>query len=516
MPERTLIAGNDGANALQGGAGSELIYGFDPNGPQGNANVIASTRVATGLSQPVFATAPAGDFARLFVVEKAGRIKIVDLETGATAPVPFLDLSGEVNAIGEQGLLGLAFHPGYATNGLFYVYLSNAAGGVEVRRYSVMPGDPNRADASAPQLVTAVAYPATTSNHRAGWIGFGPDDKLYVALGDGAADPTSAQRLNTPLGKILRLDVDGDDFPGDPARNYHVPADNPATISGIAGNASPTGIFAAGLRNPFRDSFDRGLGAFFIADVGQSAFEEVNRGQAGANYGWPATEGAFDPAVFPAFTQPIHFYPHGAGASVTGGYVYRGQSEGLHGQYFFADFVTGKVWTLRFDGTSWVETDRTGQIVPNAPPDRIINPSSFAEDALGNLYILDFGGNVYRLAPQLASTDQADDLRGGGGDDMMFGGSGADALFGEAGRDVLYGGLGDDRLDGGGDGDTMAGGPGSDFYSVDSVSDLVHEALGEGSDGVVSTLAAYTLPAHVEISLFPDPRSPVWATGRAT
>src|SRR5215204_5362156 len=216
----------------------------------------------------------------------------------------------------------------YATNGLFYVYLSTPSGDAEVRRYQVSAGDPNRADAATAQLVTAFDYPATSANHRAGWIGFGPDDMLYVATGDGGIDPGTAQRLDTPLGKILRLDIDPDAFPADPSRNYAVPADNPAVIDGIAGSAAGTGFYAAGLRNPFREGFDRGLGDLFIGNVGQASFEEINLGRAGANYGWPATEGFFDQAAFPSFTQPIHAYAHGSGASVTGGYVYRGESEG--------------------------------------------------------------------------------------------------------------------------------------------------------------------------------------------
>ena len=185
MPTRTLIVGNDGANVLQGGAGAELIYGFDPNGPQATTSAIAATRVAAGLAEPVFATAPPGDVGRLFIVEKGGRIEILDLATGATLAAPFLDIAGEVNPPSKQGLLGLAFHPDYAANGLFYVYLSTPSGDAEVRRYQVSAGDPNHADAATAQRVTAFDYPATSANHRAGWIGFGPDDMLYVATGDG-------------------------------------------------------------------------------------------------------------------------------------------------------------------------------------------------------------------------------------------------------------------------------------------------------------------------------------------
>src|SRR5215203_2243472 len=311
MPTRTLIVGNDGANVLQGGASAELIYGFDPNGPQGNTSAIAATRVAAGLAEPVFATAPPGDVGRLFIVEKGGRIQILDLATGAMLAAPFLDITSEVNPFGEQGLLGLAFHPDYATNGLFYVYLSTPSGDAAARHRLRLSGD----ERQSPRRVDRLRS----------------DDMLYVATGDGGIDPGTAQRLDTPLGKILRLDIDPDAFPADPSRNYAVPADNPAVIDGIAGSAAGTGFYAAGLRNPFRDGFDRGLGDLFIGNVGQASFEEINLGRAGANYGWPATEGFFDQATFPSFTQPIHAYAHGSGASVTGGYVYRGESEGLHG-----------------------------------------------------------------------------------------------------------------------------------------------------------------------------------------
>jgi Ca2+-binding RTX toxin-like protein len=208
-------------------------------------------------------------------------------------------------------------------------------------------------------------------------------------------------------------------------------------------------IFALGLRNPWRNSFDRGLGDFYIADVGQNQWEEINLGQNGANYGWPVFEG---PAIFAGGTPtggsavpPIYAYDHSVGQSITGGYVYRGESEGLHGQYFFADFVQGKVFTLRFNGSTWVATDRTSQIQTTAGS--INNPSSFGEDALGNLYVTDFDGEVYRLSPVVVSADQADVLHGLDGDDLLFGGSGNDILDGGSGADTLIGGPGTDTAD---------------------------------------------------------------------
>src|SRR5262249_24900626 len=211
------------------------------------------------------------------------------------------------------------------------------------------------------------------------------------------------------------------DFPANPTRNYAVPADNP-----FVGTAGVDEIYALGLRNPWRPSFDRAMGDFYIADVGQSQYEEIDIGQKGANYGWLGVEG---PVVLLGGTPtggsavpPIYYYDHSVGQSITGGHVYRGEGEALQGQYFFADFIQSKVFTLRFNGSSWVATERTSQIAPDVGA--VNNPSSFGEDARGNLYIVDFGGEIFKLTPMAASADQADILRGLAGNDMLFGGSG--------------------------------------------------------------------------------------------
>jgi len=443
MPNVNLIVGNDGSNALQGTSGNDLIYGFSPNGPQSQVSSIAATRVATGLTQPLFAVAPPGDFDRLFLVEKTGRIKILDLDTGQVLATAFLDVSGQITTASESGLLGLAFHPNFAQNGFFYVNLINTSGDTEIRRYQVS-ADPNQADAGSSTLVLTIDQPAGFGNHKAGWLDFGPDGYLYAALGDGggAGDPFgNGQNINTLLGKILRLDVNSDAFPGDATRNYALPADNP-----FVGTAGADEIWAFGLRNPWRSSFDRGLGDLYIADVGQGQWEEINLGQIGANYGWNVYEG---PAVFAGGTPtggsavpPIYYYDHGVGRSITGGYVYRGESEGLQGQYFFADFTNGRIFTLSFNGASWTAVERTSQISANIGA--INNPSSFGEDALGNLYVVDFDGDIFRLTPIVSSADQGDVVSGLGGDDMLFGGSGDDTLDGGAGADFLYGGPGTD------------------------------------------------------------------------
>jgi glucose/arabinose dehydrogenase len=400
MPNVNLIVGDDGSNTLQGTAGKDLIYGYDPNGPQSQASSIVATRVATGLNQPLFADAPPGDTTHLFIVEKTGQIKVLDLSSGQVLATPFLDVSNQILTDGERGLLGLAFDPGYATNGFFYVDLINTSGNTEIRRYHVS-SNPNVADPASATPIITIDQQLGLNNHKGGWLDFGPDGYLYASVGDGGGggDPLgSGQNINSLLGKILRIDVHGDAFPGDPSRNYAIPADNP-----FVGSAGADEIFAFGLRNPWRPSFDRGLGDFYIADVGQSAWEEIDIGQKGANYGWNNREGPVaypggGPLVGGPAVDPIYSYDHSVGQSITGGYVYRGEGEALQGQYFFADFVQGKVFTLRFDGTAWVATDRTSQITTDFGA--INNPSSFGEDARGNLYLVDLDGDIFRLAPR--------------------------------------------------------------------------------------------------------------------
>jgi Ca2+-binding RTX toxin-like protein len=512
-----LIVGNDGANALPGTTGRDVIYGFNPEGPQGNVTSIAATRVASGLTQPLFVASPPDDLNRLFIVEKTGQIKILDLGSGATLATPFLNVGSEISTAGERGLLGLTFDPDFAENGYFYVNLINTVGDTEIRRYQVSAANPNQADPASETLIIQIDQPDAT-NHKAGWLGFGPDGYLYAALGDGgpANDPNgNAQNINALLGKILRLDVSADGFPADPNRNYSIPADNP--FVGVDGADE---IYALGLRNPWRESFDRALGDFYIADVGQGEWEEVNIGALGANYGWKRYEGnelRFPdvPASTP-LTFPIHTYDHSVGESITGGYVYRGPGGGLQGHYFFGDFIAQKIFTLHFDGTNWVATDRTAQINENVGTVNSI--SSFGEDAAGNLYVVDYGGEVFRLTPQVVSADQNDDLSGRAGDDMLFGGSGndilrggngndelqggdgADKLLGGNGSDMLIGGAGNDSLNGQTGADAAAGGTGDDKHYVDDENDVVVEIAGEGTDTVYAS-ADYALTAGSEVEL---------------
>jgi glucose/arabinose dehydrogenase len=506
----TLITGDDGGTIVNGTPGDDLIYGYDPNGPQSVTSSITATRVANGLSQPLFAGAPPGELSRLFIVEKTGQIKILDLASGQILPVPFLDVSAEITTDGESGLLGLAFDPNYATNGRFYVNLIRPGFDTEIRSYTVSASDPNRADAASATLVIGIDQPPF-SNHKAGWLGFGRDGYLYAALGDGGSPSSNGQNIDVLLGKILRLDVNSDAFPGDPTRNYAIPADNPF----VGPTAGLDEIWALGLRNPFRDSFDRALGTLFVADVGQSTWEEISIAQgAGSNFGWDRFEGPdpFNPGPLSAgfYVPPIFSYDHSVGSAIIGGYVYRGPAEALHGDYFYAD-LNGRMFSLHFNGSSWVSTERTGQI--SASAGAISTPSSFGEDGLGNLYVTDLDGEVFRLTPNVISADQGDTVSGGNGNDMMFGGSGEDILLGGFGNDTLYGGngadlvrgdegndllfgdAGDDRVRGGDGRDTLVGGIGDDRLFGDSGDDLVFGGAGDDTAGFSGTRADYRIVA---------------------
>lgn len=361
----------------------------------GAVPTLQTTIVASGLDRPLFLTAPAGD-SRLFIVEQSGAVKI--LQNGAVLPTPFLDLSSSVDTSGERGLLGMAFDPNFATNRRFYVdYIDKSTLNTVVATYQASASRPNIADAGSGQTVLTVAQPSGLANHKAGWIGFRPGEAndLYIATGDGggANDPQNrAQNLNDDLGKILRVDVTADRFPSDHSKyGYAIPAGN---LSG--GNPE---IFAYGLRNPFRNSFDRQTGTFYIADVGQNNREEVNIGVASANYGWRKFEGSLlnfpnDPPIA-NHTLPIYEYDHnGAAASITGGYVYHGSAiEGLGGTYFFADFVTGKITSFHYTGSGITDlTDRTAELA--SPTGISGHISSFGEDSSGNLYIVSLDGKV--------------------------------------------------------------------------------------------------------------------------
>jgi glucose/arabinose dehydrogenase len=351
----------------------------------------------------------------LFIVEQhTGRIKILNLNTGLVNSTPFLDIDGLATG-NEQGLLGLAFHPDYAANGLFYVNFNESSGTTNIRRYQVSAGNPDIANPGSG--TTVMTYSQPYSNHNGGWLGFGPDSFLYISSGDGGSgnDPGNrAQDITSQkLGKILRINVNGDDFPGDTNRNYAIPSSNP-----FVGWTGDDEIWAYGLRNPWRASFDRLTGDLYIADVGQIQREEINFQPAsstgGENYGWRVMEGTrcnFPsdplPCYDPSFTAPIHEYMHvGApdgGHSITGGYVYRGPIRQLQGTYFFTDYVSDQIWSFRFDGTSKTEfVNRTAELSPDVGS--IGSISSFGEDAFGNLYIVDLGGEVFKIVCKPAAS----------------------------------------------------------------------------------------------------------------
>jgi len=353
--------------------------------------------VATGLSRPLLVTHAGDGSGRLFIAEQQGAIRVV--RDGILLPTPFLDVDPISACCGEQGLLGLAFHPAYAANGTFFVSYSDNAGDSVVARYQVSAADPDVADPASATVVVTQDQPY--ANHNGGQIAFGPDGYLYVALGDGgsAGDPlNSGQTLSTLLGKLLRVDVDGDDFPTDPNRNYAIPPTNP-----FAGDPSALDeIWAWGLRNPWRFSFDRATGDLFIADVGQNQWEEVNFQPAsspgGENYGWRRMEGThcYNPSTNcndGTLTLPILEYSHASGCSVTGGYRYRGPDfPNLRGHYLFADYCSGQVWGAVPDGGGWIATPllATGFAV-----------STFGEDEAGELYVADHAaggaGRVLRV-----------------------------------------------------------------------------------------------------------------------
>jgi glucose/arabinose dehydrogenase len=344
---------------------------------------IALERVASGFSNPVHVTHANDGSSRLFVIEQRGIVRV--LKDGAILPTPFLDISARVSCCGERGLLSIAFPPGRGPKSEFYADYTDASGDTAVSRFSVS-GDPNAADETSEQVILSIAQPFP--NHNGGQLAFGPDGFLYVGMGDGgsAGDPNNnAQSLSSLLGKILRIDVLG-------KATYAVPSSNPFT--GVA-NARGE-IWATGLRNPWRFSFDRKTSALFIGDVGQGAWEEVDVQPAdstgGENYGWRLTEGnhCYAPSTgcpTAGITFPVAEHSHAGGnCSITGGFAYRGRDfGGLTGVYFYGDYCSGRIWGLRRTDTGWddIELARPGFAI-----------STFGEDEAGEIYVADHGGGV--------------------------------------------------------------------------------------------------------------------------
>ena len=475
------ISGGGGSDVLVGGDGADVLWGFGPADGDPAAGTITAVRVASGLSNPLFAASPPGRPDELFVIEQnTGRILILDLTTGAVLPTPFLDIpASEMSTGGERGLLGLAFHPDYANNGKFYVNLTNAAGDTEIREYTRSATDPNVANPTGRLILT---FDQPFENHNGGWLGFGPDGYLYIASGDGGSggDPDNhAQNINSLLGKILRIDVNSDGFPNDPTRNYAIPPGNP--FVGVNGADE---VWAYGLRNPWRMSFDSN-GDLYVGDVGQNAREEINHVPAGTgagmNFGWRRFEGdtVFAPNTpAPGAVPPLLAYGRTQGQSVTGGYVYHGPG-GAQDLYFFGDFVSGALWTVRVvDGRPVDFLQRNAQLAVDAGTVNLI--ASFAVDGRGRLYVIGLDGEIHRLTPSASAADGPDALYGGAGDDIILGGAGDDRLFGEDGSDTLYGGIGADALSGGAQRDVLFGQAGDDVLVGEAGDDAL--TGGDGAD----------------------------------
>ncbi|MDN2710925.1 PQQ-dependent sugar dehydrogenase [Janthinobacterium sp. SUN118] len=350
--------------------------------------------VVSGLSAPIFLTAPPGD-SRLFILERAGRVRVV--QNGSLLATPFLDISTLTTTSGERGLLSLAFHPQYASNGYFFLYYSNLAGDIVIERRQVSAGNANVADPLSALTILTIAHP-TFGNHYGGLLSFGPDGYLYAGTGDGgsAGDPPgNAQNTNVLLGKLLRLDVSASSV----AQPYAIPAGNP--FAGTAGGRGE--IWAYGLRNPWRYAFDVPAQLLYIADVGQSRREEVNVhavGQAGNNYGWNIMEGTqcynSSSCNQAGLVLPAVEYDTGSAGScsITGGYVYRGAAlPELAGQYLYSDYCSG--WLKSFSYSNGAASAVKDWGIAN-----VGNIMSFGQDAQNELYMLSATGTVYRIVRQ--------------------------------------------------------------------------------------------------------------------
>jgi glucose/arabinose dehydrogenase len=398
------------------------VSNFDGSNQSDFDGQLIAVRVASGLVEPTFVTAPpdgpGGPDDRLFIVEQRGTVRILDLTTGTLSPSLFLDIQGIVRDSGnEEGLLSLAFHPDYsapgATNeGRFFVFFTNNAGNNQVSRYT-LPADPNDPVEGTGELVLGYDHPAW-SNHNGGQIAFGPDAHLYIGTGDGGGSCDSegtGQSLTELRGKILRINVDS--LP-------YTTEDNPfdGTTPGL------DEIWAYGVRNPWRFSFDRETGALYMGDVGQRVWEEINcqvaESTGGENYGWvffegnhcppPAQSGCSNvlPSVCGTITNTPNILEYGHGrdggsCSVSGGFVYRGcRMTDLRASYFYADYCSSNIRSFRTNGTCpkvTTEINRTADLAP--PAATVSSITAFGEDSRGEIYICDRGGEVFKILPEL-------------------------------------------------------------------------------------------------------------------
>ena len=358
-----------------------------PSGPL----VLTLSPVLSGLNSPVDLQNAADGSGRLFVVEQQGQIRIVS--NNSLVPTPFLDITSLVDFGGEKGLLGLAFHPAYSQNRRFFVNYDRVVSGqmqTVIAEFQTSASNPNQADPNSQRILFTVNQPFP--NHKGGQLAFGPDGFLYIGLGDGgsAGDPLgNAQNRQVLLGKMLRIDVDHTS----PGLQYAIPSDNPF-LNGVDRGE----VWAYGLRNPWRFSFDVPSGRLFVADVGQDKFEEIDILQKGGNFGWNIMEGlhCFKPSSgcnMTGLILPITEYDHSQGDAVIGGYVYRGPAiPRLSGTYLFSDFESGTIWGLTENSTGqWTRS----QLIAGGR-----NISSFGRDETGELYVLDYSGSMLRITAQ--------------------------------------------------------------------------------------------------------------------
>ncbi|HEY8921011.1 MAG TPA: PQQ-dependent sugar dehydrogenase [Candidatus Limnocylindria bacterium] len=385
-PEASSTPGAPRPSSLAASPSPSLSPTFGP------LEAISLEPVASGLTDPD-GIANAGDGSdRLFVTQRGGRIRVVNPD-GTLSQADFVDLSDRIKAGGEQGLLGLAFHPDFAANGRLFVHYSRAVDGATVVSELTASADHSTASAVSERILFTHDQPF--ANHNGGEIAFGPDGYLYIGLGDGGSggDPYgNAQNRHTLLGKILRIDVDASPVPN---KRYAIPETNPYAAGGIAPGAGLPEIWAFGLRNPWRFSFDRGTGDLYIGDVGQNAWEEVDRqpgdSRGGENYGWDIFEATHCSSGCDSITAvaPIAEYGHGEGCSVTGGYVYGGTRQpAMLGTYLFGDYCSGTIWT----------PPASEGLIPRPLGDTGLRISSFGEGEDGEVYLVDLnGGGLYRV-----------------------------------------------------------------------------------------------------------------------
>jgi len=370
------------------GSGDSSPGGGSPPPPSQPGTLQLQT-VKTGLSALTFLTAPPNDDSHLFVVEQAGRIQILDRATGTLNTVPFFDINAQISNSGEQGLLGLAFHPNYDANRQFYVYYTDLNGNPTVARYLRELTDPNLADPSSGVVLTSVPRPPGSTNHNGGMLAFGPDGCLYAGTGDGGSGGAPAQDTSSLLGKILRLDPDA--------------SGPPAVCTNSGANPFGNQVWSYGFRNPWRFSFDRATRDLYIADVGESTREEVDiatgaQAGLGLNYGWNIMEGSLCFPIGSSCTQsgltlPVFEYDHSqGGCAIIGGYVYRGSAiPALAGTYFYGDLCLKFVKTFNKQSGQFTDPpglQQTGQSI-----------TSFGEDAQGELYVVTSQGGVHRIVP---------------------------------------------------------------------------------------------------------------------